>query len=91
VSPSRLSTASIALVFALIAVVVAWQLSGGISATRLLICVVLTCPLWAPLRGLMRRPERRLWSGLSLALALLLFATLILYLRVTNPARSEVK
>jgi uncharacterized membrane protein len=117
VSPSRLSTASIALVFALIAVVVAWQLSGGISATRLLICVVLTCPLWAPLRGLMRRdrktyawatlcvipyfvlgvtealanPERRLWSGLSLALALLLFATLILYLRVTNPNRFEVK
>jgi uncharacterized membrane protein len=36
-------------------------------------------------------PETRLWSGLCLALALLLFATLILYLRVSNPARAEAK
>jgi len=114
VSAARLSTVAIALLFALLVIVVSWQLSSGISAQRLLICVVLTCPLWAPLRGLMRRerrtyawatlcvipyfilgvteavanPSRRLWSGLCLAVALLLFATLILYLRTTNPARS---
>jgi uncharacterized membrane protein len=36
-------------------------------------------------------PERRLWSGLCLAFALLLFSTLILYLRVTNPQRLDSK
>lgn len=111
---ARLSTITIAFVFALLAIVVAWQLSNGISAQRLLICVVLTCPLWAPLKGLMRRerrtyawatlcvipyfilgvteavanPSRRGWAGLCLAVALALFATLILYLRTTNPNRS---
>jgi uncharacterized membrane protein len=111
---SRLSTLTVGLVFALIAIVVAWQLAGGISATRLLACAVLTCPLWAPLRGLMRRDrrtyawatlcvipyfilgvteavansERRMWAGLCLGVALMLFTTLILYLRVSNPNRS---
>jgi len=113
-SAARLSTLTVVLVFTLLAIVVAWQLSNGISAQRLLLCVVLTCPLWAPLKGLMRRerrtyawaslcvipyfilgvteavanPSRRIWAGLCLAVALSLFATLILYLRATNPARS---
>jgi uncharacterized membrane protein len=111
---TRLSTLTIVLVFALIAIVVAWQLVSGISAPRLLLCAVLTCPLWAPLRGLMRRdrktyawttlcvipyfilgiteavanPDRRLWPGLCLSVALALFVVLILYLRASNPNRS---
>lgn len=113
-SAARLSTVAVTLLIALLAIVVAWQLSGGITPQRVLICAVLTCPLWAPLRGLMRRhrrtyawatlcvvpyfilgvteavanPSRRVWAGLCLALALSLFATLILYLRITNPTRS---
>lgn len=112
-SAAKISTAVIALLFGLIAVVVAWQFSNGLSAERLLAAVVLTCPLWAPLRGLLRRtrktyawatlcvipyfvlglteavanPERRAWAAVCLALALGLFAALILYLRATNPAR----
>ncbi len=112
-SATRISTAAIALAFGLIAVVVGWQLSNGIAPERLLAAAVLTCPLWAPLRGLLRRtrktyawatlcvipyfvlgvteavanPQRRTWAGLCLALALALFAALILYLRATNPAR----
>jgi uncharacterized membrane protein len=111
---SRFNTLTVALVFALIAVVVAWQLTAGISAMRLVACAVFTCPLWAPLRGLLRRdrkthawatlcvipyivlgvteaiasPEERLWAGLCLAVAFVLFATLIIYLRVSNPDRS---
>jgi uncharacterized membrane protein len=107
---ARLSTWTVALVFALIASVVAWQLSSGISARTLLFCAVLTCPLWAPLRGLMRgdrktfawatlcvipyfilgvteavaNPERRVWAGLCIALALAVFVLLILYLRVSG-------
>lgn len=106
----RIATLTVSLVFALIASVAAWQLSGGISGTKLLLCVVLTCPLWAPLRGLMKRdrrtfawatlcvipyfilgvteavanPERRVWPGLCLALALAIFVLLILYLRVSG-------
>ena len=107
---ARLSTLTVVLVFALIASVVAWQLSNGISPMKLLLCAVLTCPLWAPLRGLMRRdrktfawatlcvipyfilgvteaianPERRVWAGLCLALALAVFVLLIVYLRVSG-------
>jgi len=33
-------------------------------------------------------PGERLWPGLCVLLALVFFASLILYLRVTNPARS---
>jgi uncharacterized membrane protein len=110
---ARLSTSAISLSFALIAVVVAWQLSVAVSSERLLAAAVFTCPLWAPLRGLIRRsrrtyawatlcvvpyfilgvteavanPERRLWAGLCLLIALALFAILILYLRATNPDR----
>jgi uncharacterized membrane protein len=54
-SATRISTAAIALSFGLIAAVVAWQFSNGISPERLLAAAVLTCPLWAPLRGLLRR------------------------------------
>jgi uncharacterized membrane protein len=111
---ARLSTLAISLSFALIAVVVAWQLSSGVSPERLLAAAVFTCPLWAPLRGLLRRsrrtyawatlcvipyfilgvteavanPERRMWAGLCLVLALALFVILILYLRATNPQRT---
>lgn len=107
---AHLATITVSLVFALIASVVAWQLSSGISTTKLLLCVVFTCPLWAPLRGLMRRdrktfawatlcvipyfilgvteavanPGRRVWAGLCLALALAIFVSLILYLRVSG-------
>jgi uncharacterized membrane protein len=114
---ARLSTSAISVSFALIGVVVAWQLSGGVSSEKLLTAAVFTCPLWAPLRGLLRRsrrtyawttlcvipyfvlgvteavanPERRLWAGLCLVLALSLFAILILYLRATNPERGFIR
>jgi len=107
---ARLGTLTVSLVFALIASVVAWQLSSGISATKLLMSAILTCPLWAPLRGLMRgdrktfawatlcvipyfilgvteavaNPQRRVWAGACLALALAVFVLLILYLRVSG-------
>ena len=107
----KLSTAAIVLTFTLIAVVMGWQLATGITAQRLLFAVVLTAPLWAPLRGFLRRtrrtyawatlcvipyfilgvteaianPQRRIWAALCLALALILFVTLILYLRASAP------
>jgi uncharacterized membrane protein len=112
---ARISTTCIVLLFVLIAIVVAWQLSSGVSAERFLVAVVLTCPLWAPLRGLLRRtrrtyawatlcvipyfilgvteaianPERRIWSALCLIVALVLFAALILYLRVSAPQETD--
>lgn len=55
---ARISTMTVALLFGLIATVVAWQFSNGITSERLLAAVVLTCPLWAPLRGMMRRTRR---------------------------------
>lgn len=57
-SAARISTAIVVLLFGLIAVVVAWQLSSGVSPERLLVAAVFTCPLWAPLRGLLRRTRR---------------------------------
>jgi uncharacterized membrane protein len=110
----RISTLVVSMLIALIAIVAAWQLTMGISPQRLVIAAVLTCPLWAPLRGLLRRsrmtyawatlcvipyfilgvteavanPERRLWPGLCLIVALALFVLLILYLRATNPDRA---
>lgn len=101
---------SIALVGALIALIALWQLSVRFSAERLLLAVVFTLPLWAPLRGLIQRnrrtyawatlcvipyfvlgiteavanPQTRIWTGSCLALSLVLFATLIGYLRVTR-------
>jgi uncharacterized membrane protein len=53
-----LSKLSIALVGALIALVALWQLSARISIDRLLLAVVFTLPLWAPLRGLLQRNRR---------------------------------
>ena len=111
---ARISTATVTLLFGLIATVVAWQFSNGLTAERLLVAVVLTVPLWAPMRGLMRgtrktyawatlcvipyfvlgvteavaNPERRVWAAICLVLAFALFVGLILYLRVTNPARN---
>jgi uncharacterized membrane protein len=80
----RLATVTIALVFALIASVVAWQLSGGVSGARLLLCAVLTCPLWAPLRGLMRRDRRTFaWATLCVIPYFILGVTEA----VANPAR----
>jgi uncharacterized membrane protein len=113
-SSARLRTLILTLILALIAVVILWRLAGGVTAIRVAACVVLTCPLWAPVRGIVRgnrktyawatlcvipyfilgvteavaNPERRLWPALCLALALILFGTLILYLRVTNPTRA---
>lgn len=55
---SKLSAATITLTFALIAVVAGWQLGAGITAQRVLFAVVLTTPLWAPLRGFLRRNRR---------------------------------
>jgi uncharacterized membrane protein len=112
---AKISTVCIALSFALIATVVAWQFSTAISPQRLLAAAVLTCPLWAPLRGMLRgtrktyawatlcvipyfiigtteaiaNPQHRVWSALCLALALLLFVSLILYLRLTRPAHDH--
>lgn len=57
-SAAKISTVAIALSFGLIALVVAWQLSNGISSERLLLAAILTCPLWAPLRGLLRRTRK---------------------------------
>jgi len=114
---SKVVTLTVALVFALIAVVVGWQLTIDTTPQRLLFCVILTCPLWAPLRGLMRRnrktfawatlcvipyfilgvteavanPHRRVWAGLCLAIALLLFTALIVYLRITSPVRQAAE
>ena len=112
---ARLRTFTVALLFALIAVVVAWQLAVELSGARIFMAALLTIPLWAPVRGVLRHdrrtyawatlcvipyfilgvteavanPTTRLWAGACLALALLLFAVLIAYLRVTNPIRSS--
>jgi uncharacterized membrane protein len=56
--PLVVSTAAITLLFALIAVIVGWQLSMDVSPERVLAAAVLTCPLWAPLRGLLRRTRK---------------------------------
>lgn len=114
-NPLRIRQAAIALMLALIGLVVAWQCSQGISPVRALAGLVLTLPLWAPLRGVVRgsrrtyawatlcvipyfilgtteaiaSPAQRLWSGACLSLAFALFVCLILYLRVSNPARAS--
>lgn len=43
---------------ALIALVMIWQLWGRSSLERLLLSILLTLPLWAPVRGLMRGDRR---------------------------------
>lgn len=101
------------LLVGLIALVAAWQLAIEPGTERMLTALVLTLPLWAPLRGLLRNERRtyawatlcvipyfilgtteaianpayRIWAASCLLLALMLFGSLILYLRVTNPAR----
>jgi uncharacterized membrane protein len=111
--PENVRATALGLLICLIALVAAWQLSMELATGRMLAAVVLTLPLWAPLRGLLRNerrtyawatlcvipyfilgtteaianPEHRTWAGLCLLLALMLFVSLILYLRVTNPAR----
>src|SRR5688500_5025105 len=56
--PFAIGTTAVVLLFALIAVVVGWQFSQGLSPERLLAAAVFTCPLWAPLRGLLRRSRK---------------------------------
>jgi uncharacterized membrane protein len=83
-SAARISTAAIALSFGLIAVVVGWQLSNGLSSERLLAAVVLTCPLWAPLRGLLRRTRRTYaWA----TLCVIPYFVLSITEAIANPAR----
>lgn len=55
---AKISTLTVTLLFGLMAVIVAWQLSIALSPERLLAAVVFTCPLWAPLRGLLRRTRK---------------------------------
>jgi uncharacterized membrane protein len=43
---------------ALIALVIAWQLSKQVSATRFALALLLSAPLWLPVRGLMRGDRR---------------------------------
>jgi uncharacterized membrane protein len=84
VTAARLGTACIVLTFALLAIVVAWQLAPGITPTRLLACAVLTCPLWAPLRGLMRGNRKTYaWATLCVIPYFILGVTEA----VANPAR----
>lgn len=58
VAATRLRASSIALTAALIALVMLWQLATRVSIERLLLSLLLTLPLWAPLRGLIRRDRR---------------------------------
>jgi len=55
---NRFRIFSLTLCGALIVVVTGWTLSSGFSVKRLLLALVLTLPLWAPLRGLIRRDRR---------------------------------
>ena len=55
---SKLRVSAIALTAALIALVMLSQLSSRVSVERLLLSLLLTLPLWAPLRGLIRRDRR---------------------------------
>lgn len=49
---------TLTLISGLIALIALWQLSANASVKRLLLAAVLTLPLWAPLRGLIRRNRR---------------------------------
>ncbi len=62
---TRLRAAAIALTAALIALVVLWQLSAHVSIGRLSLALLLTLPLWAPLRGLICH-ERRTYAWATL-------------------------
>lgn len=58
VAAPSLRGSAIALTAALIALVVLWQLSADLSVEHLWLALLLTLPLWAPLRGLIRRDRR---------------------------------
>lgn len=58
VAATKLRAYVLALNGALIALVMIWQLWGRASLERLLLAVLLTLPLWAPVRGLMRGNRR---------------------------------
>jgi uncharacterized membrane protein len=57
-TPDRWRVITLSLLFALLALVMAWQFSSAPSPQRLLLAVLLTLPLWAPLPGLLRRDRR---------------------------------
>ncbi len=46
------------LIGALIVLVACWTLRSGMSGSRAILALVLTLPLWAPLRGLFRSVRR---------------------------------
>jgi len=65
----RFQVAAVSLDIALIALVVGWQLASGLTATRLMLAVVLALPLLAPLRGLLRGNRRTFaWTTLCVIL-----------------------
>lgn len=54
----RLRIAAVALDLALIALVGIWLLSASLNAKRVLLAVLFTLPLWAPLHGLIKGQRR---------------------------------
>lgn len=65
----RFQFAAVSLDIALIALVVGWQLASGLTATRLILAVVLALPLLAPLRGLLQGNRRTFaWTTLCVIL-----------------------
>lgn len=63
--PENVRATALGLLICLIALVAAWQLSMELATGRMLAAVVLTLPLWAPLRGLLRN-ERRTYAWATL-------------------------
>lgn len=108
--PKRAMRLTTGTLFALIAVVLAWQLTKEVTPTRLALAMVLALPLLLPIKGLLRgdrrtyawstlcvipyfvlgvteavaNPPQRIWAATCLTLALILFVSLILYLRITR-------
>jgi uncharacterized membrane protein len=65
----RFQFAAVSLDIALILLVVGWQLASGLTATRLILAVVLALPLLAPLRGLLQGNRRTFaWTTLCVIL-----------------------
>lgn len=99
---------------ALLALVLAWQLSKEITPARVALAALLVAPLLLPVKGLIRgdrrtyawatlcvipyfilgvveavaNPAQRGWAAICLSLALVLFALLIAYLRLTRSGPS---
>jgi uncharacterized membrane protein len=62
--------------FALVVLVLAWNLHTSISLRRLAIAAVLTVPLWLPVRGLLQRQRRTYaWATLCVIPYLVLGVT----------------